>query len=286
MTNLDAPRAVPGDPGSPVAHWESLTTYERLEKLRAPFPAESVGKLPATPKRPIELDYVGHAAVTDRLLSIDPFWTWEPFATDHDGLPIYDQMGGLWIRLTVCGVTRIGYGDGPDPKQRIGDAIRNAGMRFGIALYLWGKDELESLIGNEATGRRKVKPPKGSTPTSGNAPRARVDPNTDDGEAPMTARDRSKLITWFAREHPKKLTDPRDVLLEVNKLLEAPVEAVVKLSAAQGADLFAKLGIGGSPPVAPGAGGEPKLTPLSPEELKAKGDRERAIIDSQDDRPF
>jgi hypothetical protein len=87
----------------------------------------------------IDLDYVGHAAVTDRLLDVDPGWTWEPLALDCDGLPAYDRSGGLWIRLTVCGVSRLGYGDGPDPKQRIGDAIRNAAMRFGVALDLWHK---------------------------------------------------------------------------------------------------------------------------------------------------
>ena len=58
-----------------------------------------------------------------------------------------DEFGGLWIRLTVCGVTRLGYGDaggrkGPNAiKESIGDAIRNAGMRFGLALDLWCKGD-------------------------------------------------------------------------------------------------------------------------------------------------
>ena len=47
-----------------------------------------------------------------------------------DGLPQFDKNGGLWIRLTVAGVTRVGYGDaagksGPNAiKEAIGDAIR------------------------------------------------------------------------------------------------------------------------------------------------------------------
>lgn len=51
----------------------------------------------------------------------------------------------MWIRLTVCGVTRLGYGDaqgktgGDAMKERIGDALRNAAMRFGAALDLWHK---------------------------------------------------------------------------------------------------------------------------------------------------
>jgi hypothetical protein len=122
-------------------------------ELRKPFDPKAVGKLP---KAGIQLDYVGHANVTDRLLNVDPTWTWEPVAYDERGLPQYDNAGGLWIRLTVGGVTRLGYGDGPDPKQRIGDALRNAAMRFGVALDLWSKDELESNIENPEN--KNVKP--------------------------------------------------------------------------------------------------------------------------------
>lgn len=111
------------------------------EELRKPFPAGTVGSIP---KGGVQLDYVGHAAVTDRLLSIDPEWSWEPLGYDERGLPALDAEKNLWIKLTVCGVTRIGVGDGPDMKQRIGDALRNAAMRFGVALSLWSKDELES----------------------------------------------------------------------------------------------------------------------------------------------
>lgn len=98
----------------------------------------------------IHLDYVGHAALTDRLLDADPNWTWEPLSL-KDGLPAFDQHGGLWIKLTVCGVTRLGYGNAPDSeykevgsreKEVIGDALRNAAMRFGAALELWHKGDL------------------------------------------------------------------------------------------------------------------------------------------------
>ena len=90
------------------------------------------------------LDYVGHAATTDRLLEVDPAWSWEPFALDAAGLPALDKEGNLWIRLTVCGVTRPGVGDGKTAKERIGDAIRNAAMRFGVALDLWAKEDLHA----------------------------------------------------------------------------------------------------------------------------------------------
>jgi hypothetical protein len=118
-----------------------------LSKLRTPFPENQISYLP---KGGVKLAYVGHAALTDRLLDVDPNWTWEPLAYGPDGLPAIDEIGGLWIKLTVCGVTRLGYGDaqgktgGNAMKERIGDALRNAGMRFGAALDLWHKGELHA----------------------------------------------------------------------------------------------------------------------------------------------
>lgn len=143
-------------------------TQELAAELRKPFPKEVIGKLP---KAGLQLDYLGHAAVTDRLLTVDPEWSWEPVASDERGLPAYDDRGGLWIRLTVCGVTRLGYGDGPDPKQRIGDALRNAAMRFGVALDLWTKDELESNLDHEPKNDKPAAS-KGSWAVSSNNPSA------------------------------------------------------------------------------------------------------------------
>ena len=144
-----------------------------LNKLREPFPDHQISKLPKGTKAQNEcapdqktncqvcggwhhpkikhLDYVGHAALTDRLLDSDPFWKWEPLASDEQGLPRQDAEGGLWIKLTVCGLTRLGYGNaegksfmdkGARTKELIGDALRNAGMRFGAALDLWHKGDL------------------------------------------------------------------------------------------------------------------------------------------------
>lgn len=116
---------------------------EQQEKLRAPFAPEKIQKLDAGYAK---LDYVSHAWVTDRLLEVDPEWTWEPAGFDSNGLPAFDENGGLWIKLTVCGVTRYGYGEpqGRDKfdakKGAIGNALRNASMRFGVALDLWAKE--------------------------------------------------------------------------------------------------------------------------------------------------
>jgi hypothetical protein len=117
---------------------------EQQDALRAPFPKEQIQKLPTGG---LQLDYVSHAWVTDRLLKVDPAWTWKPLAFTDAGLPAFDSNGGLWIELTICGITRYGYGEpqGRDKfdmtKGAIGNAIRNAAMRFGVALDLWAKEQ-------------------------------------------------------------------------------------------------------------------------------------------------
>ncbi len=58
---------------------------------------------------------------------------------DPYGLPVLDDQGNLWIRLHIAGTVTIGVGDGPSMKERIGDAIRNAAMRRGVALDLVGE---------------------------------------------------------------------------------------------------------------------------------------------------
>lgn len=136
-----------------------------LALLREPFPAHQISKLPKpykadSPKGKcaecggyhglpaVHLDYVGHAALTDRLLDCDPAWDWQPLAFTQEGLPAMDKIGGMWIKLTICGVTRMGYGHpdgktgGNAVKEVIGDALRNAAMRFGAALDLWHKGDL------------------------------------------------------------------------------------------------------------------------------------------------
>ena len=143
-------------------------------ELRKPFPAGTVGKLPKPHSKDsakgkcsecggwhglpaVHLDYIGHAAVTDRLNSVDPTWTWEPVSFDAQGLPAIDRDGNLWIRLTINGVTRLGVGDGKNAKERIGDALRNSAMRFGVGLDLWTKDELESTIDHPELKNEKPK---------------------------------------------------------------------------------------------------------------------------------
>lgn len=168
---------------------------EALKKLREPFPPNQISMLPKPTRAQTDevkrdfkkgvrcelcgqwhhpnvqhLSYVGHAALTSRLLDVDPMWSWEPLAFGEDGLPVIDRDGGLWIRLTVAGMTRIGYGDAPGKiggdamKERIGDALRNAGIRFGCALDLWHKGDLyaheNGEIHSETEPEEKPEPAK------------------------------------------------------------------------------------------------------------------------------
>lgn len=170
---------------------------KQLAKLRDPFPAEQIGKLP---KGGLFLDFVGHGYLTARFLDVDPEWNWEPFALDENGLPLLDEYGGLWIRLTLCGVTRIGYGDaggkkGPNAvKEAIGDALRNAGMRFGAALALWCKGDPDAY-----THERVGDPPVLA------AKRELAALLKDNGIAPVEAVER------FAVVHGGELKDTQDV---------------------------------------------------------------------------
>jgi len=187
-------------------------TMDAWARLRAPFPASQVEWLPrplrsgdtdrgrCTPGSPvcadthpcggyharsIHLAYVGHAGVTQRLLDVDPTWTWEPLAVDDDGLPRLTRDLLLWVRLTVLGVTRLGVGDarvastrppGDMMKERIGDALRNAAMRFGVGTYLWGKSEDARILaaGGELPDRAPAHPAATQTirrdPTRGHTP--------------------------------------------------------------------------------------------------------------------
>lgn len=194
-----------------------------LMKLRAPFPAGQLGKLPRVTcgdcsdrrktcdkhqkvkcgtcgayvsTQHIHLDYVGHADVTSRLLDVDPEWSWAPkatdpspevlraalasgdaeivrlvienappkFETDENGNPV-----GLWIKLTVGGVTRLGVGSCPPgqtdaEKVLIGDALRNAAMRFGVAVDLWAKgDRADPTAENATASAGRATRPAGKT---------------------------------------------------------------------------------------------------------------------------
>jgi hypothetical protein len=214
-----------------------IVIAETAAKLRAPFPDSEIGKLPriwcpecrkqpskACSNHPaakcrdcgnkhssaaLHLDYVGHAETTDRLLSVDPDWNWEPVALDAAGLPALDRNGGLWIRLTVAGVSRLGYGNaegksgGDAVKEIIGDAIRNASMRFGVALDLWRKTE-------RAEQAAEHTPPPVRTTTAAPAAKPDLEPPAQPEPAPVApepVRPAERQAAPAAREDGRPLTD-------------------------------------------------------------------------------
>jgi hypothetical protein len=166
---------------------ESRTTLGQLVRLRAAFPADQINKLPKPKKKDAEkgsckecggwhglpavhIDYVGHAELTSRLLDVDPWWNWEPAAWTEDGEPKINVRGNtarMWIKLTVAGVTRLGVGTcsankDDVEKELIGDALRNAAMRFGAALDLWSKSERhrDDSDGSAPKQKRSTSKPK------------------------------------------------------------------------------------------------------------------------------
>jgi hypothetical protein len=112
-------------------------------------------------KNGVRLDYVGHAEITKILIEIDPEWSWEPVAWENGRPATQTQLGkitkrdgtilefptvSMWGYLTLLGVTRIAVGSveahkADLDKELVSDFLRNAAMRFGIALALWTKGE-------------------------------------------------------------------------------------------------------------------------------------------------
>ncbi len=156
-----------------------------LEKLRAPFPTRAIEQRPviicgaclasncvdheATPCRSckrtvtgahVHVPYLGHAVITERLNEVAPEWWWEPLALDAQGQPAFTSTGGLWIKLCIPldvrtedarVATKLGYGTADSGashrvKEVIGDALRNAAMRFGCGLELWKHGSVDQTV--------------------------------------------------------------------------------------------------------------------------------------------
>lgn len=224
----DVPEVAPPAPAEPAATPPEDPFEHAMAILRAPFPETQVGRLPQPVKRgdenkmrceesvgravsadgyycggyharSVHLSYVGHAALTARLLDADPRWNWEPVAVDPHGLPAIVN-GGLWIRLTVAGVTRLGYGDAPGKnnatKELIGDALRNAAMRFGAALDLWSKEDLRAET-TEPEGPSENRPSQGSGSGGGSGRPAGSAQGAQQGGAVVV--DEDKRTAWRQR---------------------------------------------------------------------------------------
>lgn len=266
-----------------MTDYDADTKTKAFIKLREPFPPEMIGKLPRVTCKDcsnkncqkhqrtkcqvcnafistahIHLDFVGHAELTDRLLTVDPEWNWEPVAFGEDGLPkIADTPAGprLWIKLTIVGVTRLGVGSVERgafdiEKQLIGDALRNAAMRFGVALDLWAKSDLAAQATDDGSEEAHTPPTTRRSPptrssTAATAPQTPSEGNgATNGSEGVSAKDRNRITAHLARLDPPVRGDASvNAHLTAILNLPEPLEGIVKLTEAQGAQVIEYLGI-------------------------------------------
>ncbi len=226
---------------------DKLTVDEMWLELRKPFPKGTVGKLPkpysSTSQKgkcaecggwhglpAVHLDYIGHAAVTDRLNSVvtPAGWNLEPVAFDGAGNPVVNSHGELWCRLTILETSKICVGDGStSAKILIGDALRNGAMRFGIGLDLWSKEELESHLEQPDL--------KNDKPTAAPATDEYVppEPSRDIADEPISLESRGKLkaaiVTSGRFKSPKEVAEFCQFILDKDEpTTERDVEDLIK----------------------------------------------------------
>ena len=184
-------------------------------------------------KNGVSLDYVGHAEITKILIEIDPEWSWQPVAWENGRPATHTQLGkitkrdgtvlefptvSMWGQLTLLGVTRVAVGSveahkADLDKELVSDFLRNAAMRFGIALELWTKGEtkVQQVVNahRQETNAPAVlvrQPEKPRTASLGaNATNAPTEPQLKflrnlnyEGPVPETKNDASALIKRLA----------------------------------------------------------------------------------------
>lgn len=147
-----------------------------LEQYATPDP-KIVGTIP---RNGINLAYVSHADITRILIEIDPLWSWQPieWVNGRPAIHVENGTATMWATLTLLGKSMIGVGsvraDKQDhEKELVGDFLRNASMRFGIALSLWSKQDwsdnttITSLPAVQARRAEEAKPYVGNHPAKG-----------------------------------------------------------------------------------------------------------------------
>lgn len=202
--------------------------------------------------RSVHLDYVGHAGITMRLNEVltPGGWEWDPVARNEDGTPKITN-GGLWINLRIMEiaedgieiwVSKLGYGDAPGKggdvtKELIGDALRNAAMRFGVATYLWSKSERAKASTDDLTIVAPAPSQASNSPQAGDKP-GDPDPLGNNPPTPepstahvgvltarvqgMTPSEQEELAKrWKAKGWPKLNSVPVNAAAEVNALIDA-----------------------------------------------------------------
>lgn len=159
----------------------------------------------------------------------------------EDGTPVLTtrvmHKSGQWMEGTM----RLSVAD--LSPQSLGSAITYARRyAFCSALGVISDQDDDGALAQRAYGDnapRRRRPPSSSTPTAGpSAPRRTSKP---DGPPMMTPTDRNKLLAHLA--HLSEPVVGAAVLAKVNETLRTELKAISDLTAADGAALFAALGI-------------------------------------------
>ena len=119
-------------------------TADKWAALREPFAPEHVQRRPGGGG---QLSYVSHGHVTDRLLAVDPEYTFEPLRGFESGMPVVVLEGlapgdkvGVWASLFVFGVSVTEFCSGKDLMDAYSRCLCRCAMRRGVALDLWTGD--------------------------------------------------------------------------------------------------------------------------------------------------
>ena len=147
-----------------------------LDQYATPDP-KIVGTIP---RNGINLAYVSHADITKILIEVDPSWSWQPveWVNGRPAINVENGTATMWGSLTLLGKSMLGVGSVRADKQELDkelvcDFLRNAAMRFGIALSLWSKQDwsdnttITSLPAVQAKRAEEAKPYVGNHPAKG-----------------------------------------------------------------------------------------------------------------------
>jgi hypothetical protein len=236
-----------GEITTPITRLPDGRTIDQVwEQLREPFAPSQIGKLPKggddvaksayqrcevckqkAPPHHWHVDYVGHAIVTDRLNRVVGTDGWSYTRPER----VHDDRGKLLAvisEMTILGHTKGIEVGGPATsastyagqlKTAISDYICRAAMRFGVALDLWAKQELESLTyedrqdtGQADSHRSTQGPEVGATspaPASGSTSNV-VDLNRINSPAKAKAYIKGQSEGWRARFMQHSAAAPDD----------------------------------------------------------------------------
>jgi hypothetical protein len=238
---------------------------EQAKELRAPF--ANVQHVTKTwtdkntgQRKSVTLDYISHAVVTNRLLTVDPSFSFEPLL-DATGFPIVVDKGlaggdevGVWGRLTILEAATVEFCSGKDLMDAYSRCLCRAAMRRGVALDLWIKDDEfkvsgagQPQTGQKSGGSAVSDTEAGSNPAPDN-PVVKAQAAAEAAKAARTPQDDGApenvvltfgkykgshlgaapkaYLTWLTENFEAKNAEHRRIVTAANLLLNDPDEDV------------------------------------------------------------